>query len=366
MLKPIAQPLCTRALNACHNLQVQLLEWLCDPAVNAADVIYANLILRVTTAIEADWLWAFLHRDSEKRLLLERAQILADMPVPQKNALRSWIRAVIKLEKQFEPHPPSWPDPNTDPAIAKARDALKELMVAFYEKGLKSANGVPYLPDGTPTTGVGVTYAQFLQDFRDTHRLNPNPYAREVCVLCGGPLGQTPEVDHWIAKAGFPILSVCGDNLLPICGDCNSTTNKGEKPTFTSGGGAFVEWFHPYLRPANGTIGMDYCLTELAISAKGSSPFDAPKVSNLDKLLNLASRWTREFKAEYAARQDKIRKLIERGRISCTQHDIQHYVQQEQDALVPSQPHYEVHRLLLSAMLEQSRLASWETEFNLT
>jgi hypothetical protein len=27
-------------------------------------------------------------------------------------------------------------------------------------------------------------------------------------------LGQTPEVDHWISKSAFPLLSVCADNLL--------------------------------------------------------------------------------------------------------------------------------------------------------
>ena len=87
-------------------------------------------------------------------------------------------------------------------------------MEAFYEKGLNSTNGIPYLSDGIPTAGGGVTYAQFVQEFREAHRLNQNHDAREVCVLCGGPLGQTPEVDHWIAKSAYPLLSVCADNLL--------------------------------------------------------------------------------------------------------------------------------------------------------
>ena len=89
----------------------------------------------------------------------------------------------------------------------------------------------------------GLTYAQFLQVFREAHRLNHTPGAREVCVLCGGPLGQTPEVDHWISKSTVPVLSVCADNLLPACGDCNSPTNKANKPVHASG--VFSIWETP-------------------------------------------------------------------------------------------------------------------------
>ena len=99
-------------------------------------------------------------------------------------------------------------------------------MEAFYEKAFRA--GLPYLEDGTPTTTGGVTYAQFVRAFRDRHRLNPHPDAREVCVLCGGPLGETPPVDHWIAKSEFPLLSMCNTNLTLVCGTCNSPSNKGK------------------------------------------------------------------------------------------------------------------------------------------
>lgn len=67
-------------------------------------------------------------------------------------------------------------------------------MEAFYEKGFRS--GLPYLPDSTPTAAGGVKYSDYVLDFRDTYRLNTAPDAREVCVLCGGPLGDLPHIDH--------------------------------------------------------------------------------------------------------------------------------------------------------------------------
>ena len=127
---------------------------------------------------------------------------------------------------QFQTPPPiAWPveRPGIDSTVWKA---FKTLMEAFYEKGLRS--GLPYRLDGKPVASGGVNYKDFVKTFRDQHRLNPNPDAREVCVLCGGPL-EDSEVDHWIAKSAFPLLSVCANNLLPICGKCNSTSNKGEK-----------------------------------------------------------------------------------------------------------------------------------------
>jgi hypothetical protein len=51
--------------------------------------------------------------------------------------------------------------------------------------------------------------------FPDAHRLNQHPGAGEVCVLCGGPLFQMPQADHWISKSTVPELSVCADNPPP-------------------------------------------------------------------------------------------------------------------------------------------------------
>lgn len=363
MLKPVSQPFCCGALNACFKLQMHLLQWLCDPTSTAADITKMNLVPpRVPTQLEADWLWRFLR--GQKKTRLGQAKAIADMSAAEKASLLGWSNSVVAVAAQFLPNPPVWPI--TLPVIhATAWTAFKGLMDAFYERGLKG--GLPYRADGTPVAANGVNYASFVQAFRDAHRLNLAPDAREVCVLCGGPLGDTPHVDHWIIKSAVPLLSVCADNLQLICSTCNEAPNKGDKPVHTTG--SFAEWFHPYLRSGTGVLQLGYVLPELAVRCEAIQSVDQPKADNLNRLLNLADRWTREFKAEYGKQQEVLRRR-ERRRISSgqarhLQPEIQAYVKQWQGDLLPSEPHHEVHQALCTAMLEPARLAAWHSELGL-
>lgn len=361
MLKPIYQVSCAPALRACRRLQTQLLDWLCDPAT--ADVTQINLVPpHIPTQIEADWLWGFLQRKLAGKPLLERAQVLAGMTQAEKSALSLWAQTVSAIASQFQPQPPTWPE-NKAAIPDSAWIAFKELMEAFYDKGLNSTDGIPYLADGTPTAGSGVNYVHFVQEFLNKHRLA----ARDICVLCGGHLGQTPQVDHWIAKSAYPLLSVCADNLLPICSVCNSTTNKGEKPVHTHS--QFDDWFHPYLRHANDTIRLEYNIQTLSLAVAATSPAHELKVANLNRLLNLSARWTREFKAEYAKQQsilvNREKRRIVRQEARHTQSEVQSHLQTVHDDLLPSEPHHEVHRILCKAMLDKARLASWQQELEL-
>lgn len=364
MLKPIHYLTCSPALRACQQLQVYLATWLCDATVGEADIIEANLIPpRVPTQIEADWLWSFLQKIDSKETLLSRAKIIAGMTVAEKGRFTNWVTVVNNLIRQFQPASPVWPVLPDIPETAWK--AFKELMEAFYEKGLRS--GLPYEANGTPIATGGVNYTSYLQEFRNVHRLDPDPNAREVCVLCGGVLGQTPQVDHWIAKSAFPLLSVCADNLLPICGECNSTSNKGKNPVYTNG--SFDDWYHPYLRHANGGIQTEYNLKTLTIVASATINTDDTKVLNIDKLLNLTARWTREFKAEYAKQKNVLlereRRRVKNGKPRHTQNEILAHLQSVQDNLVQSEPNYEVHNVLCEAMLDPTRLAAWQSELGL-
>lgn len=356
MLKPISQPFCCEALNACLDLQMHLLRWLCTPSTTAADLTKENLVPPiVSTQIEADWLWRFL--SGRKQTRLTQAKLIADMPPTEKHALLGWANTVVAVADQFQLTPSSWP--TVLPAIsALSWTAFKNLMEAFYERGLKS--GLPYKPDGTPVAAGGVCYADYVKAFREAHRLNPDPNAQEVCVLCGGPLGQTPEVDHWIAKSAFPLLSVCADNLLPICGECNSTANKGEKDVHTAG--SFSDWFHPYLSPGNGGVRINYVLSERAVHCVAIVATDKPKADNLDQLLNLSARWTKKFKAAYLAKQKELFNLKQRGRGPSDLASLQSYLTDFQVAMDETGPDYEVGQVLAAAILEPSCLAAWVEE----
>lgn len=365
MLKSIHHVACSPALAACQRLMKRFALWLCDPSTTVANINQQGLQPPVlASAIEANWLWDFLQRIDARQPLLSRAQTVAAMPLAQKANLATWIQTVSVLATQFQPEPTLWP---TNRPVASESDwkAFKALMEAFYEKGFRS--GLPYQPNGTPTAADGVDYAAYVNAFRDAHCLNPAPHAREVCVLCGGPLGEAPHVDHWVIKSAFPLLSVCADNLQLICSTCNEAPNKGDKPVHSAG--SFADWFHPYLRPGNGTLKLDYVLSEFSVQCSAANPADQPKAANLDALLNLASRWTREFKAEYAKHQDVLirreQRRLKSAQARHTQVEILSYIQQWQADLAASEPHHEVHRTLATALQEPSRLAAWHSELNL-
>jgi len=365
MLKPVHSVACAPALSACQELMKTFSMWLCQPTTDALSITQANLSPpTMGSQIEANWLWDFLQRIESGKSLLNRAKAISRMSALDKSELSLWIQSVSNITSQFQANPCAWPV--SKPDISKTLWSIyKELMISFYDKALRS--GLPYQPDGTPITQGGVTYASFVQDFRMLHRLNPAPNAREVCVLCGGPLGQSPEVDHWVSKGVFPLLSICALNLLPICGECNSTANKGEKPVHTAG--SFTDWYHPFLRNANSSIQLSYLLVGFTVTCSASNPLDSQKVNNLDNLLNLTSRWTIEFKAEYA-KQQGILKRREKQRIRNnqprhTQAEVQRFIQNQRNDLIDTEPNYTIHELLLSAMLEQARLASWQRELEL-
>ncbi|MFG0605707.1 hypothetical protein ACF8CX_08260 [Vibrio mimicus] len=362
MLKPIHRVPCSPALAACKLLMQRFALWLCDPATTGVSVTQQGLQPPVlASAIEANWLWSFLQRKSDKRTLLERSQIVADMSAQMKADLARWIRGVAELPAQFQPAPvSSWPI--TQPISKTEWNAFKSLMEAFYEKGFRS--GLPFLPNGTPTETDGVTYADYVEAFRVTHQVNPNPDGDEICVLCGDRLGETPHVDHWIIKSAFPLLSMCQDNLTLICSVCNKAPNKGDKLVYTAS--SFAEWFHPYLRPGNGILQLGYDLPSFSVKCTTANAKDQPKVDHLDSLLNLTSRWTKEFKAQYARQQNILirreQKKIAGQQNRHTLEDIQAYVTQWNDDLNNAVPHFEVHEVLAKALLEPSRLKAWHDE----
>lgn len=364
MLKAIQHLPCSPAIAACQGLMQRFALWLCDPVTTPANLSKAGIQPPVMpSVIEADWLWAFLQSKKNERPLLERAETIAALPPQHKSELSTWIQTVTALALQFQPAPPIWP---TGRPLANEYEwkAFQVLMEAFYEKAFK--NGLPYRADGTPVAFGGVTYSEFVKAFREKHRLNADSDAREVCVFCGGPLGDGPHVDHWIGKSAFPILSMCSHNLTLICATCNEAPNKGEKPVHS--GGAFVDWFHPYLCPGTGKLQLNYDQQAFAVGCSSVLAADRAKAVHLDALLNLGKRWTREFKAEHAKHRDALRRAearrLKNGHPRHSFVEVEDYVRNWLDHLPPSEPHHEVYLLLGQAMSEPARVNAWLTELS--
>ncbi|CDQ11916.1 conserved protein of unknown function [Acidithiobacillus ferrivorans] len=367
MLKPIHRVTSSPALAACQIMMQRLALWLCDQQVHAVDVTLINLQVQMPSQIEADWLWKFLDRTVAKQKLLQRAKEVADLSNVEKQGLTNWVHGVSNIDQHFGLNPShAFPAqiPNNWNDDSPSWISFKTLLIAFYERGFTKGR-LPYRSDGTPTDikSDQVTYAKFVAEFRVAHKLDAHPDAREICVLCGGELKEQ-EVDHWINKANFPLLSVCADNLLPICGECNAGDDtKGQKPVHSSG--KFGDWFHPYLRPAHGALALEYQLPKMAISCVAAQAADQPKVNTLNKLLNLETRWTREFKAEHRKKQKEAADRKLRGRGPHNLAELQSWLTDYRDGLVESEPNYEVHKVLAAAMLEPTRLATWQGELGL-
>lgn len=359
MLKEIHHVDCSPALAACQRLMQTFALWLCDPSTTT--VTRTSLRAKMPSQIEANWLWDFLKRKEDERPLMARATAIAGLSPSDKALLQGWVVSVADLSGQFAAPALSWPE--KPPTLAnRAWPSFKTLMQCFYSKGLR--DGLPYHPDGTPVVSGGVTYAGFIAAFREKHRLSYTPDAREVCVLCGGRLGSTPEVDHWIGKSPYPLLSVCADNLLPICGDCNSTSNKGTKPVHTNG--SFDAWFHPYHRPGAGKLQPTLAQDSLAIRCTAIDPADQERVQNLDDLLHLSQRWTREYKEEHGKHRDYLRreerKRLDAGSPRQTLDEVTAYIDDWRGKLLASQPDFEVHTVLGEALTESNRLAALHAE----
>jgi hypothetical protein len=326
----------------------------------------ANLQVKMPSQIEADWLWGLLEREVDRRTLLDRAQVIAALNNAEKQELTLWIQASTNIAQHFGPTPPAplpTQRPNNWGGKHASWTAFKILLVTFYEKGFK--DGLPYRSDGMPTDikADQVTYKKFVAEFRTAHKLDRDPAAREVCVLCGGELREQ-EVDHWVNKGNFPLLSVCDYNLLPICGECNAgDKTKGQKSVHDNG--SFVDWFHPYLRSGYGALELEYRLPEMAISCSATQAVDQRKVDNLVGLLNLTARWTREFKAEHRKKQKEAADRKQRGRGPHDVAELQTWLTDYRDSLVDSEPNYEVHKTLAAAMLEPSRIAAWQADLGL-
>lgn len=364
MLRPIRKTECTAALSATQNMILNFALWLCRPNISGSSITKIELRKLLKTSNESDWLWAFLQGKHKTKPHLNRAQYIADLDSDTKEKLKDWIIATTNIRVYFSSIPNHAKIPVEKPFARQENgdnhwSNLKELMEAFYLKGLNE--GLAYLPDGTPTAEKkqASNYQTFRSNFIKAHQLDAHEYARQVCVICSGEL-HNPSVDHWIAKADFPLLSVCADNLVPICGECNQSPNKGTKEVHTDG--SFDDWYHPYLRHPNGSLHISYDSTIFGVKLESCRPSDKEKASNLNQLFNLEERWTREFKSEYRKLFNSIIMRQKKRGTHLTLEELLNQLDNWADGLSPEQPHFEVHQALAATLHDAERLIVWHGE----
>lgn len=353
MLSPIYKVPCWPGLAAAFDLQVRLAKWLCEPGTTQAQVTESGIRALCATIEVQDWLWQLLSLKSNRTPLRDHAQRLASQSATEKCQLRAWIEKASEISVQFGPSPPSWLKP---PIELPNWLAFKELMEAFY--GRFKSFGLPFDASGNPTASRRVTYAVFLNEFKQLH-------GDQACVMCGGYLSK-PQVDHWIAKAAFPILSVAPDNILPICYECNVQPCKGDKPVFTARGhDAFAEWFHPFHRPGYGRINPAFDKQTLHVRPAPTNAGEAQHVANLDALFQLSDRWTRSYKAREKEWRTCLRQMIAKGYFPPTEQAIAAEAQRRIHGLVEHSPNYGVDHLFYTRAQDPVRLGALVADLSL-
>ena len=318
--------------------------------------------------IEAEWLNGFFEKTHESLLLRAAANTIADLSYIEKKALKDWIIACSSISRHFQPAPPNTRLPIVQPFEDYPKGdtkwiAFRTLMDAFYERGFRE--GLPYRADGKPTAlkSERVTYETFRTEFLRAHQLSSDPFAREVCVICGAEM-RKPSVDHWVPKRAYPLLSVCADNLVPICGTCNEKPNKGSKAVHFNG--SFNDWFHPYNRHPRGVLHLEYQCSEFRLRVSSTDPDQSSRVENLNRLFKLEARWTREFKAEYC----KVKKTMQQRKQVHFKDEklslqmLHDWIGEWSDGLIESEPHFEVHKALSRALMDPVRMSVWLEELN--
>ncbi|QWG36725.1 hypothetical protein [Bacillus mycoides] len=128
-------------------------------------------------------------------------------------------------------------------------------------------------------------------------------YINITCPACLGEISPTSEdanadLDHYLTKSVYPVLSLSSDNLIPICTMCNRITVKGSinpLQNYQMKGG-LLNIFIPYHR-----VGIDFIEIEIEseeadekvkLRAKIEQEAQIDRINNFQRLFKLNERWT--------------------------------------------------------------------------
>lgn len=310
---------CQAIFSRILSFQRQVLAFACDPATTLP---LTEAVVLAEFGAAGEWFWKQLHAQSGKNTGAEN-----DLH----RALESVIRYVrshpglgsVVLDS-FD-HDIDFPAHIDDPAFQfaynttldnTARDALKALMVAFYEDMLCA--GFPSVVHGAPTT--------FDRDALVRSFWAANPEIK-VCPACDAQRPDSigdknySDVDHYLPKSSYSVLSVHPTNLVPVCQGCNRSFKLTRDPIDLENDAPLVNIFVPYLRPA-----LDFVAINTRRLANGPLQFSiidvdgtrSRRVENLDRTFQLEERWCK--RADQV--KDSVREALSGARRIMLKHEI--------------------------------------------
>lgn len=168
-------------------------------------------------------------------------------------------------------------------------DLLREVLIGFYDTDIP----IPTPTPSDPTAHRWLKFTDVRMDF--SKKISVCPYTGESLKISG------IQLDHFLPKSLFPILSCDPDNLVPCVGAGNRVGQKGETPPITLGAthqGA--DWFHPRVRPGLQNGRPDRVCLEINFPPTGQASLclvaigdgTRAQIENLEKLFHLSHDWT--------------------------------------------------------------------------
>jgi hypothetical protein len=217
-------PVSVKLLRAIMAMQRALLAAVEPAAITSASIDGAWISNQlIALGIDTDWANGFAQRDNR----IANLKVIADLPQPVKAQLLQDFDYDIAFELSFG-------DAALRPYLLKGctavvgcspvnkkaiADYFKDFLTSFYSPEFYRNYGYVMSDNGR---FIVFNREKFIEEFHDANN------DLRVCPLCDGyPTNE--QVDHFYPKADYPALSCHPLNLIPICGECNGTTNKGQK-----------------------------------------------------------------------------------------------------------------------------------------
>ena len=283
-------------------LQRRLLTAICQvtPAEIDTEWVVAQL-----SDLDAKWVRNFCGRKDNisgvKRSMIEHIQTIAGLSAHLKRQIIDAFEQDLGFQTAFDDdssHAYRFSGLSVVDGDVHARKAVRGFFESFYDPNFSKGAGYKIPQNG----GLFKRFDRkfFLKEFRKT---NGNV---TVCPMCDGSL-ESPDVDHFYPKSHYPFLSCHRLNLAPICQECNRKKSN-EPPLTLREDNPTRDWFHPYLRPAEGTftVSISHDGNRMILELSANDERSQQRLANLEKLIRLKERWQKRLAHKH---EDTLRKI---------------------------------------------------------
>lgn len=311
MLHPIPDSSRRADLIAVVEIQQQLLNALCG--LNEGSSVDCTWLQEVWNTIPPEWVesfWNWAKKVNNVKIPLrppwinriatasrEKKQIVRKMVAEQLRFNELYINESTLRLKSY-----NWED--------EVLIAVQKLLESFYTpqfykgKGFRCSAGGEFNKD------------DFIAGF--------NPPVR-ICPYTDDLINDT-ELDHFLPKSEFPMLSCHPDNLIPCSPDANKGSHKGKKPTIDIGADKQAEnYFHPRLRPATGKYHLtflDSASMQPVVRFVAIDPVDQPRLDNMNDMFKLSEFWGRDLETEVQLLASDISSNLQNSAIPATEANV--------------------------------------------